>query len=352
MRVGISLLTLAPGDTGQTNTSARQLVRALGSAGTLDYVVFVPAEAEDAAGSLKAVNVHEPPAARRRPVQLASYAVSAFRSRKVRTELETVDALHYALTSPLPRFDVPTVVTLHDTQTSDLPDFFGPARRSFQRSEHDRAARSADAVVVPTEFVRDRALDLLGLDSSRVHVIPPGINRTLYRTGGDDREPFVLYTARAWPHKNHARLFEAFATMRKTRPKVRLVLVGDGLDRLGQLPDGVERWGVVPGAELASLYRRAACLVYPSLYESFALAPLEAMACGCPVAAADVAGLPETVGEAAVLFDPNDPAAIAAAILETDERREEVRELGLERAAAFTWEESVRRHDELYRSLA
>ena len=91
--------------------------------------------------------------------------------------------------------------------------------------------------------------------------------------------------------------------------------------------------------------------MYPSLYEGFAAPPLEAMACGCAVAAADAGGIPETVGEAAVLFDPLDPEAMAEAILETDERRAELRELGLARAAGFTWAEAARRHDELYRSL-
>jgi glycosyltransferase involved in cell wall biosynthesis len=218
--------------------------------------------------------------------------------------------------------------------------------------EYDRAARSAEAVIVPTEFVRGRALDLLELDPQRVHVVAPGINHTVFRPGEDAREPFLLYPARPWPHKNHARLFEAFSILRPTRPQLRLVLVGDGLDRLGSLPDGVERWGVVPAPELASLYRRAACLVYPSLYEGFAQPPLQAMACGCPVATANRGALPEICGDAAAFFDPVDPESIADGILETDDRRDELRERGLERAAAFTWDEAARRHDEVYRSLA
>ncbi len=328
-------------------------MRALASAGTLDYVVFVPAHAKDAAGPLPAVEVHEPPAERHWPFHLGARALDAFRARQVHSRLDDVDALHYAVGSPEPEAEaeVPTVVTLHDVQHRDLPDFFGPGRRSYQRDAYDRATRSAQAVVVPTEFVRERVRDLLGLDGARVHVIPPGLNQTVYRPGEDAREPFVLYPARPWPHKNHARLFEAFATLRKTRPKLRLILTGDGLDRLGHLPDGVERWGVMGDAELASLYRRAACLVYPSLYEGFGLPPLEAMACGCPVAAADAGAIPETVGDAAVLFDPLDPEAMAEAILETDDRRAELRELGLAHAAGFTWAEAARRHDELYTSL-
>jgi glycosyltransferase involved in cell wall biosynthesis len=348
VRVGISLLTLAPGDLGGSETYARQLVKALSSVGTHEYAVFVPARAKDAAGRLPAIEVKEPPIAKRGPARIAAMALSTFRSQRVQTKLDTVDVVHYALTVPLPRTKTPTVVTLHDVQHRDMPDFFGPARRSFRRIAYDRATKSAEAVVVTSEFVRERALDKLELDPTRIHVVPHAINHTLFRRGDEEREPFLLYPARAWPHKNHVRLFDAFAILRKHDPKLRLVLTGGGLDRLGQLPDGVERWGIVPPAELASLYRRAACLVFPSLYEGFGMPPLEAMACGCPVAASNVTAMPEVCGDAAVLFDPLDPESIADAVLEADTRSQELSEKGLARAAGFTWEASARAHDEVY----
>jgi glycosyltransferase involved in cell wall biosynthesis len=350
VRVGISLLTLAPGDLGGSETYARQLVRALSAVGTHEYAVFVPARAKDAAGRLPAIEVKEPPVVRRGPLRIGGMALKTFRSKKVQTKLDAVDVVHYALTVPLPRTTTPTVVTLHDVQHRDLPDFFGPARRSFRRIAYDRATQSAGAVIVTSEFVRGRALDQLALDPTRVHVVPHAINHTLFKEGDEERDAFLLYPARAWPHKNHARLFEAFAILRKHDPKLRLVLTGGGLERLGHLPDGVERWGIVPAAELASLYRRAACLVFPSLYEGFGLPPLEAMACGCPVAASNVAAIPEVCGDAAVLFDPNDPESIANAVLEADSRSGELREKGLARVAGFTWESSARAHDDVYKA--
>jgi glycosyltransferase involved in cell wall biosynthesis len=352
VRVGISLLTLAPGDLGGSETYARQLVRALSSVGALDYAVFVPSQARDAAAGLPAVEVQEPRIGRRDPLRIAAIALSARRSKKLESILGTLNVLHYALTVPVPRTKARTVVTLHDVQHRDLPAFFGSARRFFRRFAYDRAARNASAVIVTSEFVRRRALELLELERARVHVVPHAIDHTLFRPGDEPREHFLLYPARPWPHKNHARLFEAFALLRETRPELRLVLTGGGLERLDALPAGVERLGFVPADTLASLYRRAACLVFPSLYEGFGLPPLEAMASGCPVAAARTGAIPEVCGDAAVLFDPNDADAIATAVLEAEARTSELRKRGLARAAGFTWEASARGHEDVYRSVA
>src|SRR4030095_9441710 len=149
---------------------------------------------------------------------------------------------------------------------------------------------------------------------------------------------------------HRARLFETPPRCRAPGRQLRLVLTGGGLERLEPLPEGVESLGEGPASQLASLYRRAACLVYPSLYEGFGIPPLEAMACGCPVAASNAGAIPEVCGDAAVLFDPTDVEAMAAAMLEPDERREELQALGRERAAQFTWDETARRHEDVYRT--
>jgi glycosyltransferase involved in cell wall biosynthesis len=352
VRVGLSLLTLSPGDLGGSETYARQLVRSLARVGTLEYAVFVPARAKDAAEGLPAIEVKDPPVAKRGPLRILAMALQARRTKTVGEQRTTLDVIHYPLTVPSPRVQAPTVVTLHDVQHRDLPEFFGPARRSFRRLAYDRAARSAAAVIVTSEFVRERATDALGLSTDRIHVVPHAIDHTVFRPADEEREPIVLYPARAWPHKNHARLFQAFATLRETRPQLSLILTGGGLERLEPLPEGVENLGEVPASQLASLYRRAACLVYPSLYEGFGIPPLEAMACGCPVAASNAGAIPEVCGDAAVLFDPTDVEAMAAAMLDADSRRNELRERGLARAARYTWDETARRHEDVYRAAA
>jgi glycosyltransferase involved in cell wall biosynthesis len=345
------MLTLVPGVSGGSETYARELCRALARSGSLDYRALAPRIAPDAGDGLPSEVVHEYRAATGSSARLLTMALAAARPGPLRRRLAGCDVVHYPLTVPLPRAEVPTVVTLHDVQHIDLAPLFSRAERAFRKLAYDRAARTADAVVVISEFVKQRAVATLGLDPARVHVVPEAVERERFSPGSEPREPFLLYPARPWPHKNHERLLEAFGRLRADRPELRLVLTGAGSERLAGIP-GVDARGAVPLDELASLYRRAACLVFPSLYEGFGLPPLEAMASGCPVAAASVAALPEVCGDAAVLFDPRDPMAIAAGVAAALERAEELSRLGLERAARFSWDDAAKGHDDAYRAAA
>jgi glycosyltransferase involved in cell wall biosynthesis len=190
----------------------------------------------------------------------------------------------------------------------------------------------------------------MSVDPDRIEVIHLGLDHELFRPGDEQREPFLLYPANPWPHKNHARLFEALALVRRQRPELRLVLTGTGLERL-DVPEGVEVKGRVPHEELASLFRRASALVFPSLYEGFGQPPLEAMASGTPVAVSTAGSLPEVCGDAARYFDPTSVEEIAEAVLTVLEAPEPLMERGLRRAAAFTWDETARRHDAVYGAL-
>ena len=140
-------------------------------------------------------------------------------------------------------------------------------------------------MIVPSAFVRDRAVARLGLDPARVRVVHHGVDHELFRPGDERARAVPALPGAAWPHKNHALLFAAFALVRRERPELELVLTGGGHEALA-LPPGVRSLGNVPVAELAALYRRAAALVFPSRYEGFGSPVLEAMASGCPVAAA------------------------------------------------------------------
>jgi glycosyltransferase involved in cell wall biosynthesis len=201
-------------------------------------------------------------------------------------------------------------------------------------------------------FSRQRLAACVGQAQQRFAVIPNGAGH-LDAIGADadvlgDTEPidgrFLLAVASANPSKNLARLVEAFGRLDPSQG-LRLVIVGGSNSRVfanAGLPaiEGVLRLGAVDDAGLKALYGRALALVVPSLYEGFGLPPLEAMACGCPVAVARAAALPEVCGDAALYFDPLSVQDIAVALqrLADDERlRDTLRQAGRARAAAFTW---------------
>jgi glycosyltransferase involved in cell wall biosynthesis len=178
-------------------------------------------------------------------------------------------------------------------------------------------------------------------------------------------DEFVLYAGNVKPHKNLERLIEAFHLVRKRGlDHLKLVLIGDEISRYAALRRAVHQHqlhkyvrflGYMPEATLAVMYRLAGVFVFPSLYEGFGLPPLEAMASGTPVVTSNLSSLPEVTGDAAVLIDPYDPAAIAGGIerVLTDETlRRDLRRKGLARAQQFSWEQSVRRVREIYKEAA
>ena len=348
--VGIALLTLVPGEIGGSETYARALTRALAEHGTLEYAVYAPPVAPDAGDGLPTVVVSEYRRARTVPQRVAAMSAAAVRAAPLLERMRAARVLHYPLTVPLPRPRRPHAITLHDLLHLDRPQLFPRGERLLRRLAYDTAARRADRVVVPSGFVRDRAVELLGLEPARVAVAAHGIDRDRFTPADVAREPFLLYPARPWPHKNHARLLEAFASLRRERPGLRLVLTGGGHERTPR-PEGVDVRGLVSGDELVSLYRRAAALVFPSLYEGFGAPPLEAMACGCVVAAADIPPLREVCGDAAAYFDPLSADAIAAACARALGEAEELRRRGSSRVAEFSWQASAHAHEAVYRDL-
>jgi glycosyltransferase involved in cell wall biosynthesis len=319
---------------------ARGLLGSLAANAAFPYRVLVPPAAPDAGSGLPTVVVtaHRGP----RPLALIRSALGP--------ALRDVELVHYPLTVPVPRTTAPAVLTLHDLQHRDLPQLFSRTERAYRALAYDRAAQRADSVIVISEFVRRRALELLGLDPARVHVTPLGLDHAVLRPGAGVREPFLYYPARPWPHKNHRVLFEAWPLIRRERPDLRLVLTGGG--DLPHVPEGVEALGLVPRPRVIELLQRASALVFPSLYEGFGLPPLEAMACGTPVACSNAGALPEVVGDAALLFDPHDPRAIADATLAVLADPAPWVERGLARAGGFSWEATASATEDVYRQLA
>jgi glycosyltransferase involved in cell wall biosynthesis len=351
--VALSLLTLIPGISGGTETYARQLCAALAREGDLKYAAYVPAIAPDAADGLPSEIVASYPSSRTMLGRIAGMARVALAPGGVRRAILGRDpaVIHFPLSVMLPRIDHPAVVaTVHDIQHELFPQFFSRAEIAYRRLVYGWTIRKSARIITDSDHSRATLIQRYGLDPARVVRIHFAVDHDRFRPAAHPREPFLLYPANRWRHKNHETLFEALAILRRSNPELRLVLTGSGHDSLPR-PEGVTVLGHVPAAALVALYQTAAAVVFPSLYEGFGLPVLEAMACGCPVACSNVASLPEISGDAAVLFDPRSAGEIAAGVLRVLEHGEEYAARGVVQASKFTWSSTARQHEDVYKSL-
>jgi len=264
---------------------------------------------------------------------------------------------------------VPSVVTIHDCIHLLFPQYL-PNRMAFRyaRFMMGNAIRRSALVFTVSEASRADILRFYpATDPHKVHVVPNAIDAELLEDPGPEetervreryqiRGRFVLFAGNVKPHKNLERLIRAFARVRgqEGNEDLRLVLLGDDVGRYASLRrtadeagvrQDVRFFGFVPHQTLAALYRMATVFAFPSLYEGFGLPPLEAMACGTPVVTSRISSLPEVVGDGALLVDPYSEEEIGngiARILDDESLRQRLIERGLERAASFSWQRSVR----------
>ncbi|MGA3056481.1 MAG: glycosyltransferase family 1 protein [Candidatus Limnocylindrales bacterium] len=272
------------------------------------------------------------------------------------------------------RTDIPSIFQPQDLQHIHLPEFFSPETLAERDIIYRALCDQATMVVANSRWGKRDLIDSLGLPDDKVEIVPyapvieaygqpspSDLSRTRSSLGLP--ETFALYPAKAWPHKNHLRLLEAFKLLHDRGLTIPVVFTGaqNGLDkpvreaaaRLG-VSEQVLFTGFVDPIQLRSLYRLARLLVFPSLFEGWGMPILEAFAAELPVASSNVTCLPDLSAGAARLFDPWDPADIAAAIgdLWTDEpKRIEMARLGLARASVFSWERTARVFRAHYRRL-
>ncbi len=348
MRVGISLLTLVPQISGGSETYARELVRALGKVGQHTYRVLLPDIADDVDG-LPSELVGEYRASRSLPGRVLAMSEGVLRGRRLRRRLEGLDAVHFPLTVMIPRVTTPpAVTTVLDLQHEFLPQFFSRAELTYRRAVYGWSIRKSRLVITISEHAARAVSHRYDVPESRLRPIHLGLDHSVFRPCDEERGRFLVYPARAWPHKNHERLFEAFAELRLRPPDLELLLTAYE----GSVPPGARSLGHVSRDELVRLYQTAAGLVFPSLYEGFGQPPLEAMACGCPVASSNAASLPEVCGDAARLFDPTSTEDMVDAVEEILTSPTEWSAKGVARAAEFSWDGTARAHDAVYAELS
>jgi len=371
--IGLNLIFLVPGETGGMEVAARELIPALlaeAPAG-MRFTAFVNREAAAAKDGpwgelLPAVTV---------PVNARNRVQWVLGEQTLLPRLaacEGVDLVHsLASTAPLwGRFR--RVVTVHDLIYARFPEAHAGLRDKGMRVLVPQAVRRSHRVIADSQSTRNDLIELLGVRSDRIDVVPlglGGVRRAAPLPARETRARFelgerrvVLSLSAKRPHKNLLALIDALARLPEdSRPL--LVLPGYPTAHEAELRERAVSAGVaddvrfpawVSAAELEGLWALADAFVYPSLYEGFGLPVLEAMARGVPVACSNASSLPEVAGDAALLFDPRDDSAIADSLrrlLVDLPLREQLRARGLARVREFTWQRTARLTLESYRRV-
>jgi glycosyltransferase involved in cell wall biosynthesis len=250
------------------------------------------------------------------------------------------------------------VLTVHDAATLDHPEWFERKFALWYSAMLPRLIRKVRAIITVSHFSKERIVRLTGVEQERVHVVFNGVSQRFRPADSNAIKqiridfklsgPYILFVGSLEPRKNLALLLEAWrlggfdgATL--------AVVGGSGhmfpKFHLGSIPEGVRLLGCVKDEILPVLYSGATAFVYPSIYEGFGLPPLEAMACGCPVALSDIPAHREVCGETAMYFDPFIPEDISGKLerlLRLDgATRASLVEQGLHHAIRYTWESAA-----------
>jgi glycosyltransferase involved in cell wall biosynthesis len=359
-------------------TYIRNVVRTLGR---LDHenkylLIGTPARAQEI-GAL-------PPNFDSVPLTAPERSLQGYREFRMALKRLECDLVHVPNLFSVPRgLPCPYVMTVHD-----MLEHMSRAREQsgIWRSLHfqltRQVLRGAARIFAVSNFTKTEIEKLFEIPPDRIEVVYNAIDERFLHghASAADREliaqryqvtyPFLLYAGRVSPHKNVVRMIEAFSALKtalernQIYPDLKLIIIGDDLSGNPDLRRTVVRSGVqndvrflgfIPIEVLRIFYDEAKIFVFPSLYEGFGLPPLEAMAHGTPVVTSNVSSLPEVVGSAAVLVNPENVFEIMRAlhrVLTDQALRDRLKERGYQQTAKFSWETSVRRILDTYHQIA
>ena len=266
--------------------------------------------------------------------------------------------IFHALNQRVDRKAPRTVTTFHDLFVMTGEYSSAEFRERFTKQAREAAERS-DLIIAVSQFTASQVEFLLGVERSRIHVVPHGVEPS--ERSRERRERMVLFVGAIQKRKNVARLVHAFERMPRGWT---LVLAGaaDGFGAAEELAAvsasprrlDIEVAGYVSRAELEDLYARASIFAFPSLDEGFGMPVLDAMARGVAVVTSNCSAMPEVAGDAALLVNPHDEEDISDALARLaveDGFRHELVERGRVRVAEFPWDRAVRETWQVYQQL-
>jgi glycosyltransferase involved in cell wall biosynthesis len=357
MRVGINALLCAGGANHRRTGVSRYidgLIRAMGQLSSSPDIVAYTSSGM-APGDWPRVELRIARVPVTHPAARIAWEMTAL---PIASRRDGLDVFHGTVNTIPHGIRAATVVTVHDLAFLRFPDQVTTKRYRYLKHMIGSSVRRADLVVT----TRQDVVDVYGIDPDLVVVAPLGVDPA-FRPAPAERiaaararfgiaRRYVLAVGTIEPRKNLARLVRAFGKISAEVPHD-LVLAGpegwlmdeieDAIAGCG-VPDRVRRTGFTADDSLVALYSGADVVAMPSLYEGFGLPVLEAMASGAPVLTSNVSSLPEVAGHAAVLVDPTCVESITdglRTVLASETKRSEMRALGLQRAAQFTWERTA-----------
>lgn len=365
MNIGINLTDFTPGTMGGSETYIRQLIHHLQHV-DLDnnYALYCAPQYEKEFPlfnkSFKFVH--------------SNFAPYSLDRLKQAYSLMKLDVMHH----PFYSFDpygtkIPALFTFHDMQHEFLPQFFSAEEFQERTETYRPLAEQATRVIAVSQHVKQCLIDRYGIKPDKIDVVHQGCGPEYHVIEDHDAleavrskysldKPFMFYPAATWPHKNHKKLLLALKMLKeKYGFDGCLVLTGVAMQEQNEIFQQIEHLGVaenvkplgyLPYKELPFMYNLARLLVFPSLFEGFGIPLVEAMACGCPVVCSNVTSIPEVVGDAGMMFDPDsveDMTEKSWQIWTDDELIKDMRQKGFERARLFNWENTAIKTVEAYK---
>lgn len=261
----------------------------------------------------------------------------------------------------------PTIITICDLSFVRHPEWHPKDRVKHFEKFCLKKISQVEAIITISEFSRKEILNLLNIDPTQIHVTPLGVDQSFHP--GKDRleglpNQYILFLGNLEFRKNLPRLITAYQSLpQPLRKRYSLVIAGVSGSHTHELKKALRLFqkgerpiltGYVSQGLLPDLYKGASLFVYPSLYEGFGLPVLEAMASGVPVITSDSTSLPEVVGDAGVLVNPNDVNHLKEAmmeLLEDEKKRKEMIDKGIARAKLFSWDKCARQTLSVYEKV-